>query len=48
MCLFVSFRENTTKKISEPNSTFHPLYDVDLFFMLKTHEKSHDLYLDVI
>jgi hypothetical protein len=38
--LFASFRETTTKKISEPISTFHPLYDVvvALLFMLKTHE----------
>jgi hypothetical protein len=40
MCLLASFRETTTKKNSEPNSTIHPLYDVvvDLLFMLKTHK----------
>jgi hypothetical protein len=48
--LFASFSRNQNQKNSEPNTTFHPLYDVvvDLFFMLKTFEYSHNLYLDVI
>jgi hypothetical protein len=48
--LFASFSRNHNQINSEPNLTIHPLYDVvvDLFYMIKTHEYSHDLYLDFI
>jgi hypothetical protein len=49
MC-YLLFSRNQNQINSKPISTCNPLYDVivDLFFMLKTHEESHDLYLDVI